>query len=204
MDATEVAYRRLWARIAGLMYWLVFAFDFSGMSLGDRAKGHWLSLTGGLLTIPLAYGLYAALVPVQKAIARTAFGFRLVEIVLTLTSVIAAFPAVRSGLTDSGLLRLAQWDDATGFPAFVFTIGSTLFFILFVRSRTIPLALSLLGLAASIVAFGACLAHLVRPAFPVFTMWLWIPIMLGELLTGAWLLIRSVRYAPSAVSVGAL
>lgn len=199
MDAREVAYRRAWARVAGLMYWLVFVFDFSGMQAGDSAAGHWLSLIGGLLTIPLAYGLYAAVAPVQKTVAATALGFRSVEILLTLTSVVASFSAVRRAWAGSAFLRLAAWNNSTGFPAFVFTIGSTLFFLLFFRSRIIPLALSVLGVFGSLLAFAICLAHLVRPAIPVYAMAAWIPIMLGELLTGAWLLIRSVRYAQVSV-----
>ena len=108
MNARELAYRRAWARIAGLMYWLVFIFDFTGMNLGDTPAGHWLSLAGGLLTIPLAYGLYAAVAPVQKTVAIAAFGFRLAEIALSLTSVAAAFPLVRSAWAGSPFLRIAH------------------------------------------------------------------------------------------------
>lgn len=199
MDGRELRYRRAWARIAGLMFWLVFIFDFAGMSLHGSDAAHWLSLTGGLLTIPLAFGLYAAVAPVHRTVARTAFGCRLFEIGLTLISVTAAFPAIRSGWPGSPLLRLASWGNSTAFGAFAFTIGSTLFFLLFFRSRIIPAVLSVLGIFASILAFGACLAHLVHPQFPAMTMWAWIPLIPGELLTGAWLLIRSVRYAPSPV-----
>jgi hypothetical protein len=194
MDAQESEYRRAWARIAGLMFWLVFIFDFAGMSLHGTATAHWLSLVGGLFTIPLAYGLYVAVAPVRKSIAATAFGFRIAEIVLTLTSVIASFPSIRAVWTGSPFLRIAEWDNATNFAAFLFTIGSTLFFYLFFRSRMIPLALSILGVFASIVALAACFTHLVRPAFPSMTMWVWIPMIPAELITGAWLLIRSVRY----------
>lgn len=194
MDAREVAYRRAWARVAGLMYWLVFLFDFTGMKLGATSVARWLSLTGGLLTIPLAYGLYAAVAPVQRAVARTALGFRILEIVLTLTSVLAAFPLIHSAWSGSTMLRVAAWDHSTSFSAFVFTIGSTLFFLLFLRARIIPVALSTFGVVGSVAAFAVCLAHLVRPAIPVFLMAAWIPIMLGELIAGAWLLVRSVRY----------
>jgi Domain of unknown function (DUF4386) len=203
VDAREAGYRRAWARIAGLMYWLVFVFDFSGMTRSGTPVGHWLSLIGGLLTIPLAYGLYAAVAPVQQTVAMTALGFRGAEIVLTLTSVLAGFPAIRSAWAGTPVLELAQWDHSTSFSAFVFTIGSTLFFILFFRSRIIPMALSVLGIFASVAAFGACLAHLIRPAFPAMTIWPWIPMILAELLTGAWLLIRSVRYSHRAALVGA-
>jgi hypothetical protein len=195
MDVREAGYRRAWARIAGLMYWLVFVFDFAGMTRGGTSVGHWLSLVGGLLTILLAYGLYAALAPVQRTVAMSALGFRIAEIVLTLMSVIAGFPAIRSAWAGSSFLRLAHWGNATGFAAFVFTIGSTLFFLLFFRSRMIPPALSVFGIFASLVAFAGCLAHLIRPAFQAMTMWVWIPMIPAELITGAWLAIRSVSYA---------
>jgi hypothetical protein len=55
------------------MYWVVFVFDFSGMKLGNTPKAYWLLLAGGLLTIPLAYGLYAALVPARKTVAAPRF-----------------------------------------------------------------------------------------------------------------------------------
>lgn len=196
MDLREKAYRQAWARIAGLMFWLVFVFDFAGMSLHRTTAAHWLSLIGGLLTLPLAYGLYAALSPVHKTLAITAFAFRLSEIFLTLTSVLAGFPAIRDALAaGSPMLQLAQWDRSTSFSAFLFTIGSTLFFFLFYRSRLIPVALSLLGIFASLLAFGACLIHLIRPSFPAMAMWAWIPMIPAELVTGAWLLIRSVPYS---------
>lgn len=130
MDAREIGYRRMWARIAGLMFWLVFVFDFAGMKQSGTSTGHWLSFIGGLLTIPLAYGLYATVAPVHKSLAVSAFAFRLLEIALTLISVSAGFPAIRTALAGSSLLQLAHWDNSTSFAAFVFTIGSTLFFLL--------------------------------------------------------------------------
>lgn len=194
MDTREVGYRRMWARIAGLMFWLVFIFDFAGMKQSGSSTGYWLSLIGGLLTIPLAYGLYAAVAPVHKPLAASAFAFRLLEIVLTLISVLAGFPDIRTALAGSSLLRLARWDNSTSFAAFVFTIGSTLFFLLFFRSRIIPRLFSSTGILASVLAFGACLSHLIYPPFSAMTMWAWIPMIFAELGTGTWLLLRSVRY----------
>jgi uncharacterized protein DUF4386 len=195
MDAREARYRRVWARIAGLMFWLVFVFDFSGMLLHGKPQAHWLSLIGGLLTLPLAYGLYVAVAPLAKTVAMAAFAFRFGEIALTLMSVLASFPAIRVAWSGTPALALVKWERSTSFSAFLFTIGSTLFFLIFLRSRAIPLALSLLGVFASVLAFGACFAHLVRPEFPALAMAAWIPMILAELLTGVWLLMRPVRYA---------
>ena len=195
MDAREARYRRVWARIAGLMFWLVFVFDFSGMLLHGKPVSHWLSLIGGLLTLLLAYGLYVAVAPLAKTMAVAAFLFRLGEIALTLTSVLGSFPAIHAAWSGTPALAFVRWERATSFSAFLFTIGSTLFFLIFLLSRAIPLPLSLLGVIASMMAFGACLTHLIRPAFPALSMGLWIPMILAELLTGLWLMIRTVRYA---------
>lgn len=203
MNQPELAYRRAWARIAGLMFWLVFLFDFAGMRYSASATGHWLSLIGGLLTIPLALGLWAAVAPVHSGWANAAVGFRLFEIALTLLSVLAGFPAVRFAWSGSaigaGFLQLAQWGDSTSFAAFVFTMGSTIFFALFLYGRLIPRILSSLGVFASVLAWLACLVHLLRPPFPVMTMWAWIPMILAETSTGVWLLFKAVRYQTEKV-----
>src|SRR5229473_3067192 len=90
------------------------------------------------------------------------------------------------------LLHLAHWDNKTAFAAFVFTIGSTIFFYLFVKSGSIPRVLAWWGLFASVVAMAACLMHLLQPSFPAMTMYAWIPMLLAETSTGLWLLIKSV------------
>ena len=191
--------QRAWARIAGLMYWIVLIADLAGMQLHATALGRPLTLAGSLFTVPLALGLYHAVRPVQTVLAVSALGFRLLEAALGFISTMAGFTVVRTQLADSSLgtslLRLAHWDNRTAFAAFVFTIGSTIFFYLFVKSGYIPRVLAWWGLFASVVAMTACLAHLLRPSFPAMTMYAWIPMLLAETTTGLWLLIKSVKVA---------
>ncbi len=193
----EVRSQRAWARIAGLMYWLVLILDLSGMQLRSPTVSRSLLLAGSVFTIPLALGLYYALRPVQGALAASALSFRLGEAALGILSTVVGFAGVRSRLDrlslGERLLDLAKWDDRTAFAAFVFTLGSTIFFFLFVKSHYIPRILAWLGLLASVLAFSACLSHLLRPAFHAMTMYSWLPLLLAETSTGLWLLIKSVK-----------
>jgi hypothetical protein len=181
------------------MYWIVLIADLAGMQLHSTAMGRSLTLAGSLFTLPLALGLYQAVRPVQSALAASALGFRLLEAVLGFISTGAGFTVVRTQLADSrlgtSLLHLAHWDNTTAFAAFVFTIGSTIFFYLFVKSGYIPRVLAWWGLFASVVAMAACLMHLLQPSFPAMTMYAWIPMLLAETSTGLWLLIKSVKVA---------
>jgi hypothetical protein len=181
------------------MYWLVLIVDLSGMQLHSATLSRPLMLAGSLLTIPLALGLYYALRPVQSLLALSGLGFRLVEAVLGILSTLAGFAGVRAGLASMSvgtkLLELARWDDRTAFAAFVFTIGSTIFFYLFVKSAYISRVLGWLGLFASVLALSACLTHLLRPTFPAMTMYAWVPMLVAETSTGLWLIMKSVKAA---------
>jgi hypothetical protein len=183
------------------MYGLVLIFDLSGMQLRSSA-GRSLMLAGSACTIPLALGLYYALRPVSKTLAFSALCCRLVEAALGILSTVAGFASVHAGLErisfGAKVLQLARWDTRTAFGAFVFTIGSTIFFYLFVRSAYIPRILSCLGLLASLLAFSACLMRLFRPAFPAMTMYAWTPMLLAETSTGPWLAIKSIKVVGQA------
>jgi hypothetical protein len=130
-------------------------------------------------------------------LALTALACRLTEAALGVVSCVAGFPSVHPRLADSSLgsslLQLASWGDSTNFAAFIFTVGSTIFFSLFLKARSIPRILAIWGLFASVLAFSACLAHLVSPSFSSMAMWAWIPMLIAETSTGLWLLIRSVK-----------
>ena len=191
------ASQRAWARVAGLMYWVVLVVDLTGMNLHASNLHSSLMLSGSLFTLLLALGLYYAVKPVNAPLALAALACRLIEAALGVVSCVAGFPSIHPRLADSSLgtamLQLASWGDATNFAAFIFTVGSTIFFSLFLKARSIPLLLASWGLFASVLALSACLAHLVSPSFSSMAMWAWIPMLLAETSTGLWLLIKSVR-----------
>lgn len=183
------------------MYWVVLVVDLTGMQLHSAVASRSLMLAGSFFTIPLALGLYYALRPVQRNLAVSALGFRLTEAALGLIATVTGFECVKAELANSSvgtmLLHLAHWDNTTAFDAFVFTIGSTIFFWLFVMSGYIPRVLTWSGLFASVVAFAACLTHLLRPTFPAMTMYAWLPMLISEISTGLWLAIKSVEVRDS-------
>lgn len=189
--------QRAWARVAGFMYWIVLVVDLTAMQSHSLAVSQPLGLAGALFVIPLGLGLYFALRPEQSVLAATALGCRLVEATLGVLSTVAGFATVQAALVQSSfgssLRDLARWDHTSYFDAFVFTIGSTIFFYLFIKSGYIPQILGWLGLLASVIAMGACLTHLLRPPFPAMTPWAWVPILLAESSTGLWLVIKSVK-----------
>jgi len=181
------------------MFWVVLIDDLTGLQLHSATAGRSLFLAASLFTVPLALGLYYAVKPVGVLLAGCALGFRLLEAALGIVSTAAGFVGIQALLAGSSvgtqLLHLLHWTHARNFDAFVFTIGSTIFFYLFARSRYIPRVLAWWGLFASVVALAACLTHLVQPAFPAMTMYAWIPLLIAETSTGLWLLIKSVRVA---------
>jgi len=197
----EYRSRRAWARVAGLMYLLVLIVDMTGMQSSRPLLGRSLMLTGSLLTVPLALGLYFTLRIFQPALSRIALACRLIEALLGIVATVAGFAAVRTALLGTQLgkatLGLVAWNGATSFGAFIFTVGSTLFFFLFVKSASIPRFLGWLGLVASLVALAACTTHLILPHFPAMTMAAWIPMLLAEISTGGWLLVRSIKNVPA-------
>ena len=64
--------QRAWARLAGLMYWVVLVVDLTGMNLRPSNLHSSLMLSGSLFTVLLALGLYYAVRPVQAMLALTA------------------------------------------------------------------------------------------------------------------------------------
>jgi hypothetical protein len=197
----EFESRRAWARLAGLMYLLVLVVDLTGMQIPRPLLGKSLMLTGSLLTVPLALGLYFTLKVFQPITSGIALACRLMEALVGTIATLASFESVRTafGGTHSGraALELIEWNKGTSFGAFVFAIGSTLFFIVFLRSASIPRTLSWLGLVASLVALAACTTHLVWPSFPAMNAPAWIPMLVAEISTGCWLLFRPIRDVPS-------
>ena len=193
--------RRMWARLAGLMYLLVLVVDLTGMQFPRAPLGRSLILTGSLLTVPLALGLYCTLRMFQPNTARLALACRLIEAATGILGTMAGFRIVWTSLAASHLgtaiLQFVAWNKATNFGALIFTIGSTLFFFVFLQSASIPRFLSWLGLVASLIAFAACAAHLIRPQFPAMSVAAWIPMLLAEVSTGGWLLIRAVDPVPA-------
>jgi hypothetical protein len=228
--------QRAYARLAGLMYFLVLGFDVAGALIGSSIGGgdnfvetshrimasetlsrigHCCSLVGSLSTIPLAIGLYVAVKPFDRNLAMIALLFRVVESaigalgiavsfgVLQLylgTNQASAFDANQLGaLADLGARASGA---ATDISATFFSLGSTMFFFLFLRSNSIPRILSAWGIFASLVYAGVWFVSLILPQYAAtVATYGSVPILLAELSTGLWLLVRGIAIPPQKPTI---
>jgi uncharacterized protein DUF4386 len=105
--------------------------------------------------------------------------------------------ATRAGAFDAGqlgaLADLTSGASAAGtsISAIFFSLGSTLFFYLFLRSSYIPRALAAWGIFASLLYAAAWFTGLLVPQSPAVT-YASAPILVAEVGTALWLLIAGI------------
>lgn len=88
------------------------------------------------------------------------------------------------------LLNLQGWTMLVG--ATVFAVGSTVYAYLFLRARSIPVALAWLGIVASVLLVVGLPLDLVDILRGPMTDWIWIPMIFFEIPLGLWLLVKAV------------
>lgn len=164
-----------------------------------------LELLASLLTVWLAYALYVVLRPVNERLAHMALYWRLGEAfsgLLTFTSfAVLSLQSNPKYLQSLGMVQmeaivdLARSADFASFniTTLFFSIGSTLFFCLFLQTRYIPRALSAFGVFASLVTLFTSLGDLIFPAYADVIQFGWVPMFISEIVTGIWLLACGVR-----------
>jgi hypothetical protein len=145
--------------------------------------------------------LFVTLKTQNKKIALVALGLYLIEAAILAASLIPAF----------SLIRVSQESVTAGHPAYLqtlgnvfyeaadfgnwlhmlpFAVGATLFYYLFYKSRYIPRALSLWGLAAALLALVGTTLVLFGVDVPMFV---FIPNLPFELTIGIWLIVKGIR-----------
>ena len=161
-------------------------------------------LFGSMSTIVLAISLYVALKPADANLALTALLFRVVETAIAAMTVVSGFAllqfhldATRAGALDApqvaAMAHLLGSGVGTPVSAIFFCVGSTIFFYLFLRSRYIPRILAGWGMFASGLYLLAFLGSLVLPqSAGLFQGIGSLPILIAELSTALWLLIRGI------------
>jgi signal transduction histidine kinase len=162
--------------------------------------GLWLQLLSSAGTVVLAYALYVVLRPVDALLAQQALLWRFAEAVVGAGATVIAFgrPALYVASAQGAALSPEQGTavvaalramHAGGFAAGIlfFSVGSTLFFLLFRRTDWLPRWLSGLGVFASVLTAFVATGLLIAPD----AHWVevgWLPIFVAEILTGLWLL----------------
>jgi len=202
----------LWLIITGLAGLLVESQILGSSDFATAAKRvvasehlYRLALVSALIeTISatlLAFSLYVTLKPINSLLAQLAMYFRLGESFIGGASMMFSFFKLRlytsadstqalGAIQSQALLDLTR---AAGFASYnvsaiFFSIGSTLFFYLFLKSRYIPRALSMFGIFASVVVTIICFGSLIFPEFSGPLQYGWAPMAIAEVTTGIWLL----------------
>jgi hypothetical protein len=146
--------------------------------------------------------LYLALRKQNEKVALVAFGFYILEATFLAVSRISAF----------SLLRISQEYATTGQPAYLlsmgnlalesmdfggstlhmltFCFGGILFYSLLVKSRIVPRALSIWGLATVFPMLIATVAELFGTVLPIYFYILYMPF---ELVIGIWILVKGIK-----------
>jgi len=163
-------------------------------------------VVGNLSTILLAIALYVTLKPVNVNLAMTAFLFRLAESAIGAVVVALGFATLQIYLdanspTGFDLHQLWALADlvshtsaaATDISVISFSVGSTIFFYLFLRSAYIPRPLATWGLLGSLLCMFAFVASLLVPQSSDVLRGIGaLPIGVAEPVVGLWLLTRGV------------
>jgi uncharacterized protein DUF4386 len=167
-------------------------------------------LVGTLSTVLLAIGLYVTLKPVDRNLAMTALLFRLAESVVGGVAIMFSFAnlqiyleANHASAFDAGqlgaLADLVFRTSAVGINISVifFSVGSTIFFYLFLKSAYIPRSLALWGVLGSLLCMAAFVGNLLLPQSSNALLGIGgLPIGIAEPVLGLWLLIRGINTQP--------
>jgi hypothetical protein len=197
------------SRITGTSTFLAAAHSIAASETLYRI-GILFGLIGDLSTILLAIALYAILKPVDGILAMTALLFRLAEsaiggvvVVLGLADLQIYLDANHASALSANqlgvLADLMSRTSAAGTDVSVvcFSIGSAIFFYLFLRSGYIPRALALWGLLGSLLCTIAFSGSLLAPQSSDLLRGIGaLPIGIAEPVVGLWLLTRGIRIAP--------
>jgi Domain of unknown function (DUF4386) len=166
-----------------------------------------LGLIGTMSTILLAIGLYVTLQSVSGGLAMTALLFRVAESTIGGVVVVLSFVALQINLeanraaafdasqlgTLADLVSRAS-DVGSNVSVVFFSVGSAIFFYLFLKSAYIPRALAMWGVIGSLLCMAAFVGNLVLPQSSEWLMGLGgLPIGIAELAVGLWLLIRGIN-----------
>ncbi|HEV2459828.1 MAG TPA: DUF4386 domain-containing protein, partial [Ktedonobacterales bacterium] len=167
-------------------------------------------VVGSLATIPLIVALYVTLRPIDRNLALMAALFRVIETAADVVWLVAAFMVLQIHLAAShangldvtqlaGLADLASGANAVGFAlsAAVSTLGSSLFFYLFLKSKYIPSILAVWGIFGAVWFTAVGFLSLLLPQLTDSALYGFLPILIAELSTGLWLLIVGIKLPPS-------
>ena len=219
-DPSAVRKQQFYARLSGfLLLWLIVT-GLSGLIITGRVAGsgpfadkskritaserlYRVGVVSELVETTsaalLAFCLYVTLKPVDSTLAQLAMYWRLGEAFIGAAG--TAFGFAKLGLytrptaQSEALLSFMHDFDFGSYntSALFFSIGSLLFYCVFLKSTYLPKALSALGIFASVIVTIICFGGLIFPEYSGTLKYGWIPMALAEVVTGIWLMIFGAR-----------
>ena len=203
--------------LSGLMFSSLIESDNisnSMINISDDPTKMQMSIVGELITaigiVLLAVLLYTTLKKQNKIIARWAFGLWITEAIILAVSRISAFRLlytsqeyVKAGAPDSSYFQTlgSLFYESTQFGYTVlmlfYCLGGILFYYLILKSKYVPIVLSLWGVIVASLGFIGTLLVLFDYDVP---MYVFLPILPFELAIGVWLMVKG--FNSSAIESG--
>ncbi len=177
------------------------------INISDNPTTMQMSIVGELITaigiVLLALLLYTTLKKQNKIIARWAFVLWIIEAVILAVREISAFALlytsqeyVKAGAPDSSYFQTlgSLFYESTQFGYTVlmvfYCLGGILFYYLFLKSKYVPIVLSLWGIIVASLGFIGTLFGLFDYNVPLYV---FLPILPFELAIGVWLMVKGIR-----------
>jgi hypothetical protein len=166
-----------------------------------------LTLLSALCAITIAVTVYGLTRHIDRELALFAYVFRVAEgiIIILATLIVIALIVVASNAavpTADNSAYLAMGTVLLGIErvigmsiaAFCFTLGSAFYSYLFIKGRSIPVALAWLGFISSVILLIAVPLQLVGILQEgLLTSLMWMPMLLFEVILSFWLMVKGVR-----------
>jgi hypothetical protein len=172
--------------------------------------GLFFDVVGSLATIPLVVALYVILRPIDRNLALMAVLFRVIETAADVVWIVASFMVLQLHLEAThahgfdatqlaGLADLASGANGVGFElsAAVSTLGSVIFFYLFLKSHYIPRLLAGWGIFGAVWFTAVGFLSLLLPQVAASAPYGFLPILIAEVSTGLWLVSVGIKTRPS-------
>ena len=162
-------------------------------------------------SVGIAIALYPLLKRINTALALGSVVFRTIEAVFYTAAVVsllsipllgrqlATAPADnRAAIQAFADAFLGMREHSTSVGAFAFTVGALMYYIVFYRARLVPRWLSGWGVAATLLMMTGLLLSLFSDSPVTGYIFLFLPILVQELVLAGWLLVKGIR--PSALT----
>jgi len=162
-------------------------------------------------SVGIAIALYPLLKRINPALAVGSVSFRTIEAVFYTAAVVSLLSipllgrqVVTAPADDRAAIQmiadtlLGMREHSTMVGAFAFTLGALMYYIVFYRARLVPRWLSGWGIAATLLMMTACLVSLFSDNPVTGYTFLFLPILVQELVLAGWLLVKGI--SPSALT----